>query len=111
MIKRLYNFLFNKKQKPIVLFYTKDFAEFAQYSIGTGTYGRPRIHDWEEGTTLTIGKYCSISSQVTILLGGNHISDFATTYPFDSIKNTGKGIRKDRKSKGDVIIGNDVWIG
>jgi acetyltransferase-like isoleucine patch superfamily enzyme len=46
-------------------------------------------------------------------LGGNHNSDWVTTYPFghihQNIFNTFNG-EGHPATKGDVIIGNDVWI-
>ena len=47
-----------------------------------------------------------------ILLGGEHRTDCATTYPFSVTwgKKNGKHINNGT-TKGDVIIGNDVWIG
>jgi len=85
--------------------------------IGDYTYGRPKLLSWdEEGTRLKIGKFCSISEEVIILLGGNHHTEWVTTYPFmgfadewPEAKDIGGHPRT--KSKGDVIIGNDVWIG
>ena len=47
------------------------------------------------------------------MLGGNHRIDWVTTYPFGhklkDIFNTFNGIGHP-STKGDVIIGNDVWI-
>ena len=58
---------------------------------------------------LTIGSFCSISDNVTIFLGGEHRTDWISTFAFkekfdDSVVSV-------RKTKGDVVIGNDVWIG
>jgi len=50
------------------------------YSIGRGSYGLPEVHDWQEGSTLSIGAYCSIAEGVQIFLGpppsglGHHLS-------------------------------------
>ncbi len=110
-LKKVYYLIFPVKKRAEPLFYTRDFPEFADYTIGVGTYGRPKIHDWKDGSTLKIGKYSSISVKVTILLGGEHMDNFVTTYPFNAIKNKGKGIRIDRRTKGDVEIKNDVLIG
>jgi len=63
----------------------------------------------EEG--LIIGKYCSIAANVTIMLGGNHRYDWITTYPFSVIWPAYSYIKGHPKSKGFVVIGNDVWIG
>ena len=43
---------------------------YPQYDLGVGTYGVPIAHDWNEGTTLHIGTYCSIARNVQIFLGG-----------------------------------------
>lgn len=82
--------------------------------IGKYTYGNPTVL-WEDNTKkLIIGNYCSIANNVNIYLGGNHRTDWVTTYPFGHIHQNifdgfnGKG---HPSSKGDVIIGNDVWIG
>lgn len=96
-------------------FYTKDRVP-RQYraNIGEHSYGAPRIIDFGEGTTVKIGKYCSIAEGVVIMLGGNHRLDWVTTYPFPALSDRwpgAKGIKGHPKSKGDVIIGNDVWIG
>ena len=83
-------------------------------SFGKYTYGKPIIHEWNEGSKLFVGNFCSIATNVNIFLGGNHRSDWVTTYPFGHINtnvfNTFNGIGHPI-SKGNVIIGNDVWIG
>ncbi len=93
-------------------FYTKDLLVNNNYTIGNYTYGLPKVYDWDDGTKLTIGKYCSIAENVTILLGGNHRADWVTTYPFPAIADfpDAKEISGHPASKGDVVIGNDVWI-
>lgn len=82
--------------------------------IGKHTYGHPLV--WNEGSNanLYIGNFCSISQNVKILLGGNHRTDWVTTYPFGHVNthlfNNFNGLGHP-SSKGDVVIGNDVWIG
>jgi acetyltransferase-like isoleucine patch superfamily enzyme len=63
-------------------------------------------------TKVTIGKYCSIAGGVTILCGGNHPTSWISTYPLRIHFNM-PGQRTDGLpcSKGDIRIGNDVWIG
>ena len=83
-------------------------------SFGKHTYGHPLV--WNDGSNanLYIGNFCSISQNVKILLGGNHRIDWVTTYPFGHVntnifnKFNGNG---HPSTKGNVIIGNDVWIG
>ena len=67
-----------ESQKPL---YTKDFLKDKKYSIGEYTYGHPTVLFENDKATLKIGKFCSISSNVTIFLGGNHRYDWNTTYP------------------------------
>jgi chloramphenicol O-acetyltransferase type B len=73
-------------------------------------------------THLRIGKFCSIATDLTII-GYDHHHEWITTYPF-----LDKGVRPSwsgtegipypqasefgsNKNRGDIIIGNDVWIG
>lgn len=81
--------------------------------IGDFTYGNPLIMTWGENTKLTIGKFCSIGANVQIYLGGNHHTDWLTTYPFNVLLNDQyPGIDGEvAATKGDITIGNDVWIG
>jgi len=81
------------------------------YMVGKGTYGKPIVHSWGEPSTLKIGKFCSISGNVHVLLGGNHRTDWITTYPFPVFWDNAKHITEQSISKGDVLIGNDVWVG
>ena len=80
--------------------------------IGDFTYGMPLVMTWGEDTKLTIGKFCSIGGNVQIYLGGNHHTDWLTTYPFNVLlKEQFPGIDGGvAATKGDVTIGNDVWI-
>ena len=81
------------------------------WEIGVGTYGNPTVQSWGENARLVIGRYCSIAEGVTILLGGNHRVDWVTTYPFHVFDPAGEHITGQPASKGDVVIGNDVWLG
>ncbi|MFB3894879.1 MAG: CatB-related O-acetyltransferase [bacterium] len=82
-----------------------------KYEVGRGTYGEPIIRHWGEPTTLKVGNYCSIAVNVKIFLGGNHRTDWITTYPFSVFRDSAKHIKGHPASRGDVIIGHDVWIG
>jgi acetyltransferase-like isoleucine patch superfamily enzyme len=79
------------------------------------TYGTEHIQikDWGEGTKLTIGSFCSISDRLVVFLGGNHRYDWVTTFPFGTVHTDVFPHPKCKTnfSNGDVIIGNDVWIG
>lgn len=84
--------------------------------VGRYTYGYEGmiVKEWGEGSSLKIGSFCSIAEGLTVMLGGNHRLDWATTFPFGHIFQKelgGTEIIGHPKSNGDVVIGNDVWIG
>jgi acetyltransferase-like isoleucine patch superfamily enzyme len=85
-------------------------ARYPDYQIGAGSYGDLTVLEWGEGTTLTIGAYSSIGSNVTAFLGGEHRTDWVTTFPFSALWEAGKHIKGHPASKGNVAIGSDVWI-
>lgn len=80
-------------------------------SIGDFTYGSPRIIAFNKETMLSIGKFCSIASDVVFILGGNHRMDWCTTYPFNTRMEKFQCIEGHPYSNGDIVVGNDVWIG
>lgn len=93
--------------------YTRSFAHYTKYSIGKYTYGAPIVKDWHQRSTLKIGNFSSIAENVTILLGGNHPTDWISSFPFGVVFEDFKEryYEYPKLSKGSVIIGNDVWIG
>ncbi|MFC5696835.1 CatB-related O-acetyltransferase [Pseudomonas sp. GCM10022186] len=80
------------------------------YQIGLGTYGMPMVHDWNEGSTLRIGSYCSIADNVQIFLGGGHRVDWVSSYPFPAYLPEASHISDFGGTRGDVEIGSDVWL-
>ncbi|MEL6926725.1 MAG: CatB-related O-acetyltransferase [Bacteroidota bacterium] len=63
---------------------------------------------------LIIGKFCMIASDATFIMNGaNHLSEAVSSYPF-AIFGKDWAHAMDGKSyptKGNTVIGNDVWIG
>ena len=86
-------------------------VRYPQYEIGRASYGNPQIFSWGETSTLRIGSFCSIAEGVKIFLGGEHRIDWITTFPFNILWKAGKRISGHPTTKGDIVIGNDVWIG
>ena len=84
---------------------------YRNYKVGRWTYGVPEVVSWDQGTKLEIGSFCSISKGVKILLGGEHRTDWISTFPFNLLWEEAKDIPGHPSTKGDVIIENDVWIG
>ena len=79
--------------------------------VGKGTYGMLYVvtRDYQN-VHLIIGDYCSIAGGVKFLLSGNHQYDIVSTYPYELLvlKSGEGGIAV---AKGDIIVGDDVWIG
>ena len=85
-------------------------ANFLVSTLYTNRFGKPichlsniTLHDWRRGSRLFVGSYCSVANNVQIFSGGNHRTDFVSTFTFSAEV---VGI-----TKGHVVIGNDVWLG
>ena len=73
-----------------------------------------KIYFWEglpnsdEKSNLIIKNYVSIAPMCTFIMGGNHRSDWFT---HQLLVDQSEMESDEIISKGDIIIGNDVWIG
>ena len=82
-------------------------------TAGAHTYGSPRVLPYWPAR-LTIGRYCAIAQEVTIILG-NDLTREASTYPYQAesrkwpTRSAEPPIADDVPR--DVTIGSDVWIG
>lgn len=77
--------------------------------MGTGSYGqviRRGVHN-----SITIGKYCSIADGCVFDGGFGHNTKFVTTYPLSSLMRGCGHLTGHPVWKGDIVVGNDVWIG
>ncbi len=107
------------------LCFLKNIITNPQIEVGDYTYydDFEEVHRFEQnvkylfpfvGDKLIIGKFCAIASGVTFIMNGaNHLTDAVSTYPF-AIFGNGWEAAMDGKTyptKGNLIIGNDVWIG
>lgn len=84
--------------------------------VGAHTYGHEwiAVRHWGEDAVLRFGRYCSIGRGLTVFLGGNHRTDWVTTYPFGAFPDEWPGAAElgaVSTSRGNVIVGNGVWIG
>lgn len=77
-------------------------------SVGKMTYGRLRVITFKNKSKLRIGNYVSISDNVTFVLDAEHHTDHLSTYPF---RVQVIGDESEAFSKGDINVGDDVWIG
>jgi acetyltransferase-like isoleucine patch superfamily enzyme len=114
ILLRLFNSTRNKLLPKRTIFLNRN-PEYKCWKIGDYTYGSrtgsPRIVHYGEPVKLVIGRFCSFADHITLFLGGNHRTDWVTTYPFPVFFDEAEGIRGHPQSKGDIVIGNDVWVG
>ncbi len=81
-------------------------------SIGRFTYGGANFKLWSDGERIDIGSFCSFAEEVLVFGGGEHRTDWVTTYPLRiAFGSPGAGSDGHPHSKGKTVIGNDVWIG
>jgi len=88
--------------------YYDDFEDVANFEKNV------KYHFDFTGDKLIIGKFCMIASGVTFIMNGaNHLTDSISTFPFAIFGEDWKDamVGKTYPTKGDTIIGNDVWIG
>jgi len=107
------------------LCFLKNYVKNPNISVGDYTYydDFENVENFEKnvkyhfdfiGDKLIIGKFCMIASGVQFVMnGGNHLTDAITTYPFAIFGGAWQDAMKNKKypTKGDTVIGNDVWIG
>ena len=78
-------------------------------TVGNYTYGILNCYTWgKKEEHLYIGHYCSIADDVVFLLGGNHNYYGITTFP---CKVKFLGHAEEAETKGEIVVGSDVWIG
>ena len=77
-------------------------------SVGKYTYGGISALTFDNRTKLSIGNFCSIGPKVMFIVSADHNTNTISTYPFKVkvMHEAMEGI-----SKGDIIVGDDVWIG
>ena len=88
--------------------FVRDPRDFEKNNV---LYHYPINHD-----RLLIGKFCSIACGAKFLMrSANHSLASLSTYPFplffEEWELEKKDVAKSWDNKGDIIIGNDVWIG
>ncbi|MDR5830987.1 CatB-related O-acetyltransferase [Caballeronia sp. LP006] len=66
---------------------------------------RPTVYYWGAPCAFEVGHYCSIAQGATFVLGGEHPKLSLST------NTTLHQINASNRWKGDVVIGNDVWVG
>lgn len=122
-LKRRYQLYKHKKKKCTGLESVKKWAEETHWNllyrddvvIGDYTYGDPYIRGGYGHAKCYIGKYTSIASGVEIQLVSDHhtsnISQYGLGHMIRELNGGDSNYLEDELvAKGDVIIGNDVWL-
>jgi len=109
--------------------YLKNVVRDPNILVGEYTFYNDYIHDptqFEKNNVLyhypvnperlVIGKFCSIACGAKfIFTSANHTMQSLSTYPFPIFADTWglnwQDVTKAWDNKGDIVVGNDVWIG
>jgi len=84
--------------------------------IGKYTYGHITVYRYDGKSMMEIGSFTSIAAfgVKALLSSGGHFTDYVTTFPiYDDFPfyEDSPPPAQPTNSKGDMIIGSDVWIG
>ncbi len=105
-------FLKNIIKNPNII--VGDYTYYDDFEIVENFEKNVKYHFDFIGDKLIIGKFCMIASGVNFIMNGaNHLTKSISSYPFAIFGNDWKDamVGKNYPTKGDTIIGNDVWIG
>lgn len=92
----------------------KKFLGKPTIKVGRYTYGMEHVSIHFPDADLIIGNFVSIANDVHIFLGGNHHTEWISTFPFGHTEATiplSQPIPNHPTGNKEVRIGNDVWIG
>ena len=79
-------------------------------SVGKYTYGEIEALIFNKKYRLNIGSFCSIGPHVTFVVSAEHNYKNVSSFPFRA-KCFTRDIMADGIGKGNITIGDDVWIG
>lgn len=81
-------------------------------TAGDFSYGIPNISLYtDKPYKISIGRFCSISNNVEIIIGGNHNYRNVSSYSLiPQVQEIFPDIKHPDKPVKNVVIGNDVWI-
>jgi len=85
----------------------------ANVTVGRETHGvsEQNFYNCTAESPVEIGAFCSIAPGVLFLCQGDHPTNTASTFPFQSRTFRTKSNLEYLTSKGPIVVGNDVWIG
>ena len=108
------------------LVFLKNFVQASNIIIGDYTYfddprnGPEKFEEYNvlynydfSKVKLIIGKFCAIAAESKFIMTGDHKLDAISTFPFPVFQEGWEHAYdvRDLPVKGDIVIGNDVWMG
>ena len=87
----------------------KGYIPLENINIGQLSYGDINVTWIDNQSKISIGSCCSIAPNVHFLSGAEHNITTLSSYPFRvRVLND---VKFEAKSKGDIVVDDDVWIG
>lgn len=93
-------------------------SPFIEVGLHTRFTESPKVIAWKHSPyRVRLGKFCAIAEDVTFILHADHRLDWVSPFSFDPyyyenhLFKVPHPERDSYVSKGDILIGNDVWIG
>lgn len=91
-------------------------GRYSYYDDGDGPerfFDRQVLYHFDfVGDRLDIGSFCAFATGTTFVMNGaNHAMDGFSTYPFGIFGQGWDGGAPQSASRGDTLVGHDVWIG
>ncbi|OXA77459.1 chloramphenicol acetyltransferase [Flavobacterium columnare NBRC 100251 = ATCC 23463] len=105
-------FLKNIIQNPNII--VGDYTYYDDFDDVENFEKNVKYHFDFTGDKLIIGKFCMIASGVKFIMNGaNHLTEAISAYPFAIFGHDWQHAMEGKSypTKGDTVIGNDVWIG
>ena len=91
-----------------------DFTYYDDFETVDNFEKNVKYHFDFTGDKLIVGKFCMIASGVEFIMNGaNHLVNAVSSYPFAVFGNAWEHAMEGKTypNRGDIIIGNDVWLG
>ncbi|WP_428225127.1 CatB-related O-acetyltransferase [Flavobacterium sp.] len=105
-------FLKNIIQNPNII--VGDYTYYDDFDDVENFEKNVKYHFDFTGDKLIIGKFCMLASGVKFIMNGaNHLTEAISAYPFAIFGHDWQDAMEGKSypTKGDTVIGNDVWIG
>lgn len=85
-----------------------DYFDSKLVTVGKETYGTINVINYSSDKRLQLGCFCSISPGVMFIVCGDHPVNTFSSYPYKVFFGHSK---YEALSKGDITVGDDVWLG